>query len=93
MSNDLPKVKNYMETLVYDALDGILDKMDMCKCEKCKLDVIAIALNALPPKYVATENGMFYTKLQLLQEQFNVNVFTAIANAAVIVKGIPRHEN
>lgn len=85
-------LKNYMEDCVVDLVDSIMQGMDVCACEKCKMDVTAIALNALPAKYVVTRKGQLYTKLFVLQQQFNVDIISAITKATVIVSERPRHE-
>lgn len=86
-----PELTNYMETLVYEILDDVMDKMECCKCEHCRMDVAAIALNSLIPKYVVTDSGKLYTKINLLQQQFDVDVLSAVTKAALIVKEHPRH--
>lgn len=49
------QIKNYMEDVVFGQMKEVLADINMCTCEKCLLDVAAIALNDLPPKYVVTE--------------------------------------
>lgn len=88
----MPQIKNYMEEIVFNQMKDVLTDINMCKCEKCLLDVAAIALNDLPPKYVVTEKGELYTKINALGQQFEVNVVTAITKAAILVKRRPRHE-
>jgi competence protein ComFB len=85
------KLKNYMEELVIGKTDGLLKLMNMCQCEKCRLDIIAMALNDLPTKYVVSEKGELYTKLNELEQQFEIDVETAIIKAAVIVSRNPKH--
>jgi len=85
-------MKNYMEEVVKQQLDEILKSIDMCKCEKCRMDIKAIALNSLPPKYIVTEKGELYFKVNSLFTQFEVDVIAAITKAAVIVKMKPRHD-
>ena len=85
-------IKNYMEEIVLNMIKDVLKDIDMCTCEKCLLDITAIALNDLPPKYVVTEKGELYTKTNALRQQFEVDVVTAITKAAVLVKRNPRHE-
>ncbi|MEA4848240.1 MAG: late competence development ComFB family protein [Clostridiaceae bacterium] len=85
------KLKNYMEDLVSERTDEILKSMDICKCDKCRLDIIALALNALPTKYVVSAKGELYAKLRELEQQFDVDVETAIIKAAVIVNKNPKH--
>lgn len=85
-------LKNYMEEVVDSKLNKLLDSIDMCRCEKCKLDIKAIALNKLPPRYVVTDKGNSYSKLNEMEMQFEVDVETAIIKAAMIVGKNPRHQ-
>jgi competence protein ComFB len=84
-------VKNYMEEAVCSLIDEVLKKIDMCKCEKCRMDIIALALNDLPPKYVVTEKGMLYSKANAFVQQFEVDIMAAITKASIVVKENPRH--
>ena len=85
------KLKNYMEDLVSKRTDEILKSMDVCKCDKCKLDIIALALNSLPSKYVVSAKGELYAKVSELEQQFDIDVETAIIKAAFLVNENPRH--
>jgi len=85
-------LKNYMEAVVLNLMEGVLDDINMCKCELCKMDIAALALNDLPPKYIATETGELYSKVNSLRNQFEVDVIAAITKAAVLVKRSPRHK-
>lgn len=84
-------VKNYMERIVEEMLDSVLKDINACNCETCKMDVAAIALNNLPPRYAVTEVGNLYSKLNLLRQQFEIDVVTQITKAAEIVQRKPRH--
>ncbi len=85
-------LKNYMEEVVLNLMEGVLDDINVCKCEMCKMDIAALALNDLPPKYIATEKGELYSKVNSLRNQFEVDVIAAITKAAVLVKRAPRHK-
>ncbi|HPL52759.1 MAG TPA: late competence development ComFB family protein [Bacillota bacterium] len=85
------KLKNHMEEFVLNKTDEILKLMNICKCEKCRLDIAALALNELPSKYVVTEQGELYARAMELEQQFDVDVETAIIKAAVVVSRSPRH--
>lgn len=91
-SNDLPEIKNYMEVCVRDSLVQVLTSLGVCTCARCRYDIMALALNDLPPKYVVTHKGHIYTKLSALQNQFTVDIITAITQAAGIVSQRPRHD-
>lgn len=88
----MPQIKNYMEEIVFNEMRDVLKEINMCTCEKCLLDIAAIALNELPCKYVVTEKGELYSKINSLSQQFEVDVMSAIIKAAVLVKRNPRHD-
>ena len=84
-------LKNYMEDVVLSIMDEVIGNMEICKCEKCKMDIAAIALNNLPPKYVVTDKGELYSKVNFLKGQFNADVILEITKAAMIVKRLAHH--
>lgn len=86
------KMKNYMEDCVEDMLPSVLTELNVCQCERCRMDIMAHVLNKLPPKYVVTKKGHLYTKLSAIQAQFDVDIITAIAKAAEVIAAKPRHD-
>lgn len=86
------KVYNYMEDIVSDELEKLLtETKDVCKCQKCKLDMVAWALNRLPPKYIVTDKGRIYTKLVEQNIQFHVDVIREVTRAILNVSKNPQH--
>jgi len=86
-------LSNYMEEAVDRTMDEILShRDDVCKCERCKLDIKALALNHLPPRYVVTDKGYIYTKVNELESQFKADITVAVTNAMKIIRLNPRHE-
>lgn len=86
------EVRNHMEYVVEKMLPQVLkQKTDVCNCERCVSDIKAIALNNLPPKYVATEKGEVFTKANELTVQFEADVIRALVEAIGKVKGKPHH--
>jgi competence protein ComFB len=86
-------LRNYMEEIVDGTMEEILaHRDDICKCERCKLDIKALALNHLPPKYVVTDIGYVYTKVNELENQFKADIAVAVTNAMKIIRANPRHE-
>jgi competence protein ComFB len=82
-----------MEKAVLNILDRILESQDnLCRCEKCRLDIAAIALNNLPSKYVVTNKGELYTKVQEMEIQFEADIIREITKAIEIVSKNPRHD-
>lgn len=84
--------KNIMEKIVLEEYDKLADCLPSCKCEQCRNDVIAMALNLLPPKYITTLKGELYSKLECVDFQQRSNVIVAITKAAEIVASKPGHD-
>lgn len=86
------QLKNYMEELVWEYLDKVIQmKGDVCTCDKCRYDIAALTLNALPPRYVVTDIGETFTRIKALEQQFHADVVTALTNSIIIVKSRPHH--
>ena len=84
---------NLMEDIVLQEVDDIMRSGGGCCCDICKTDVIAYALNHLPPHYVATHKGRMMDKLQSYQTQSHADVIAALSEAAQLVARNPRHED
>lgn len=85
------EIKNFMEHIVLDLVKDVTNNMNVCNCEKCLMDITAIALNNLPPKYIVSEKGELFSKVDTLKKQFEIDSVTAITKAALIVINNPRH--
>lgn len=86
------KLLNYMEETANFELEKLLEgTKDICKCQKCKLDMLAWALNKLPPKYIVTDKGRVYTKLNEQTVQFQVDVIRELTKAILCISKKPQH--
>ena len=88
---DSIELKNYMEDCVQVAMRQVLPGLKICLCERCWCDIAALALNELPPKYVVTRKGQLYTKLDIFEQQFSIDITTAVIKAVKVVAQNPRH--
>lgn len=87
------ELRNLMEDEVIYTINRLLkDKKNICTCDKCKLDIAAIVLNNLKPKYVVTDKGELYGKVNTLDIQFDADLIKEIVKAVKIVGAEPRHE-
>ncbi len=84
-------IHNYIEKMVQKLLPRIMGEAEMCECNQCKVDVAAISLNNIRPRYVVSEKGELYTKLDSLDAQNEADVIAQMTKACVIVKNNPRH--
>lgn len=84
---------NFMEEAVKNCLEELLSVAPYVSIgfeEKEKLDVIAYALNHLPPRYVVTEKGRLYTRVDELKQQFKTDIVIELSKAIKHVKANPR---
>ena len=87
------ELNNILEDEIIYIVNNILkDRKDVCTCNKCKMDIAAIALNNLKPKYVVTEKGGLYSKLDTMNSQFDADLIKEVTKAIEIVKNKPQHE-
>jgi competence protein ComFB len=86
-------IKNFLEEGVASYVDEALaEDDDFCKCRRCRLDVMALALNELKPKYVVTPKGYAFARSDELEAQFLADTIIAVRKAMVIVRDKPRHQ-
>ena len=84
--------KNYMEVIVEEKLDEVLANYpNCCTCEQCRHDIAVIALNHLHPRYVSTEKGQIFTRIEEMNSQAEVEVIRQLMQAVEIVMAHPRH--
>lgn len=86
------RLVNVTEQLLFELMDDVLQKIpDFCGCERCRMDVAAIALNQLPTNYVVTEEGEVKKRVSILEMQMRIDVTQAVVKAAELVARRPHH--
>lgn len=83
---------NENEEYVFKVIDRLIDEeSDFCTCQDCILDIAAIALNNLPPRYrvflvrpVHKDEEVIKARLKKVEE--------VVRNALNIVKNRPHHD-
>ena len=95
MTDEKSGLVNYME----DAVQSVLEEMlqgeayrDAGVDDKLKLDAMAYTLNRLPPKYVVSERGHLYTRVQELRHQFRTDILVELTKALQHVIAHPRRK-
>lgn len=81
---------NLMEELVINKLDSTLDRFNCCKCDKCKKDIAALALNRLKPRYVVMKEEE-QEKRRKAELENGSEVTGALVQAILVVKKAPWH--
>lgn len=86
------QLHNFMESAVSEALQTVLVQIPgICDCERCRLDIMALALNRLPPKYTVTHSGEVFTRLKMWDVGNQAAVLSEVTRAAMVVAGHPNH--
>lgn len=88
--NDLILV-NIIEEMVRDKVRHTINKIDMCKCKICQLNACAIALNALPAKYVTATKGALLAQLAVSNLDSQIDIEVEVVKALKTVKENPLH--
>lgn len=83
---------NLMEDIVLQYVDSMMTASNSCRCAVCRADVIALALNRLPPHYVVSDKGRMMIKLKSYESQFRTDVTAALSHAIQQVHDNPRHK-
>lgn len=85
-------LKNYMEDVVMSVYDDYRRRHpEICQCEQCRLDVIALALTRLRGMYAATPEGEILTRVARDDRQVRADALIAVMEASRIVAEKPRH--
>jgi len=86
------ELHNYSEKVVREILGELLSrKNDICKCDRCRLDMMAIALNNLPPQYYVSDKGEVFSKLMATYAELRTKVLTEVTKAIMQVEKQPYH--
>ena len=95
--DDLMRAKekpiNVVKDIALDLLSSVMKKMEVEDTPENREDVIALALNSLPQKYVTTSGGRLYAEMiNTYKRQYETDVLMSLTKAAMQVKNRPRQE-
>lgn len=84
---------NVSEALAKERLDAALENNDnVCKCAKCYGDMLAMVLNKIPARYVNSDIGSLFKKLDATTSpQAQMDIDIAVEQAIAVVSQRPKH--
>ena len=82
---------NVMEAIVRDKIIYYMRQFDVCTCDRCVADTIALTLNGLMPKYIVTDPAAVDPLISYYTNRLISDVTVEATKACVIVKEQPRH--
>ena len=83
---------NIMEILVERKAETYMELFGLCCCDRCKMDVQALALTELPAKYVVMGKNELPLRLSLYEGRMNTAITAQILRACKVVLAKPRHK-
>ena len=86
------QLRNSTEDTIRLFVEKEFPNTDICQCEECRLDVLAIMMNEFKPHYVVTDKGALFTQVEEdFDPQFKIDLLSSMAQAVNAVKSRPRH--
>lgn len=82
---------NITKALVEAKVDKYIKLFGLCSCDRCRIDVIALALSNLPPKYVVAREHEMVPMLSVCETKYNAAIVSQVMNACKVVMEHPRH--
>ena len=82
---------NVTQALVEDKADKYIRMFGLCSCNRCRIDVIALALSNLPAKYVVAKPDELIPRLSMYEQKYNAAVVTQVMSACKKVLDRPHH--
>lgn len=83
---------NITQALVEAKVDKYIKLFGLCDCPRCRIDVIALALTNLPPKYVVAREHEMVPLLSVYEGKYNAAIVSQVMNACKMVMESPRHD-
>lgn len=84
-------LRNLAEDVMKTKVPVIMKSFNMCTCQDCVYDVLALALNHIKPLYTVTEKGQLFQKLASYELQYGTDLVSEITKACIKVKINPNH--
>jgi len=91
MANEKELLKNIVLEIAEDLLPTVMKQLDVEDTAVNRGDILALALNKLPTKYVTSSGGKAYTEMvENYRIQYEIDVLASLTRAAMTVKTKPR---
>ncbi|PKM74479.1 MAG: hypothetical protein CVU91_01025 [Firmicutes bacterium HGW-Firmicutes-16] len=79
---------NVMESLVLKNVDAVIKRFNVCSCDRCRCDICAYALNALPARYAVVQSSA----IEKVEAEIPKKVIMdALIKAAIQIRSHPHH--
>lgn len=82
---------NIMEAIVKDKIIYYMRQFDVCTCERCVADTIALTMNGLTPRYIVTPPAAVDPLIGFYTNKLISDITVEATKACITVKDNPRH--
>lgn len=82
---------NIMESIVKDKIIYFMRQFDVCTCDRCVSDTIALTMNGLIPRYIVTSPAAVDPLISFYTNKLISDVTVEATKACIVVKENPRH--
>lgn len=82
---------NVMERIVRDKIIYFMRQFDVCTCERCIADTVALTLNGIAPKYIVCSPAAVEPLLSFYTNKYISDITVEATKACMTIKENPRH--
>lgn len=86
-------LKNFMEDVVKEVFQDVKRvRSDLCPCNRCREDVVALALSKIKGRYATTPEGEIFARVEQSDRQVRTDALLAVMQAVDVVSKNPKHD-
>ena len=82
---------NVMQILVEEKAPRYIQMFGLCPCRRCEMDVKALTLSNLVPKYVVMHKNEMVPMLTIYEGRYSSTIFAQLTRACKLVMDRPHH--
>jgi len=91
MTHEKERPINLVKQIALDYLPSVMKNLDVEDNEANREDILALALNRLPVKYITSGSGKLYAEMiENYMAQYETDILMGLTRAAIQVKSKPR---
>lgn len=84
-------VLNIIEQIVRDKIIYFMRQFEVCTCDRCIADTVALTLNGLKPKYIVTSPAAAAPLISFYTNKYISDITVEATKACMVIKENPRH--
>lgn len=84
-------VLNIIEQIVRDKIIYFMRQFEVCTCDRCIADTVALTLNGLRPKYIVTAPAAAAPLVSFYTNKYISDITVEATKACMVIRENPRH--